>query len=255
MDRKQLQYYIASLKLEGLAEQVSDADEMLGRQNAGNVPSDQDYFHYFKVTKSALENIERVRDLLERDVNYILDMPSGHGRVCRGLRWLFPTQTIVACDTNRDGVNFCAENFNAVKVYSSSNLKQVKFPHQFDLIWCGSLITHFEQKMGFELLDLLVNLLTDRGILLISNHGNTSVKLIVNGKTYGLEQNKLYDLIDDYYRQGYGYCNYANSSSYGISLIDKSWFESCGQEIGFKLLDYREAAFDNHQDIVLIRKA
>ncbi|GFE71333.1 class I SAM-dependent methyltransferase [Chroococcus sp. FPU101] len=254
MDDQQLQKFIASLALEGLVTQISDADQMLARDHAENIPSEQNYFHYFRVTKSALENIERAKDLLAQDIKYILDMPSGHGRVLRGLRWLFPTQTIYACDTNIDGVDFCAENFNAVKVYSSSDLDQVKFPKQFDLIWCGSLITHFNQKMAYDLLKLFINNLATQGILVISSHGDTVIRRMINGETYGLKQNHLYDLINDYYRQGYGYCDYADNSGYGLSLIDKSWFEKMSQQMNFQVLEYRDAAWDNHQDIILIKK-
>ena len=41
----------------------------------------------------------------------ILDLPCGHGRVIRVLRAAFPAATLIACDLDRDGVDFCAQTF------------------------------------------------------------------------------------------------------------------------------------------------
>ena len=241
----QIKDYLISVDLEGLSTEVSENDTMFDPENP---------YAYFTVTKSAVEIINNAKKLLSTEINYILDMPSGHGRICRALRWLFPGKTIVACDIDRDGVNFCSENFNAVKVYSSTNFNEINFPCKFDLIWCGSLITHLNSKNGFDLLKLLVNSLSNHGLLVLTTHGERFIQNINNGMNYGLSTEQLSALIDQYNCEGYGYCNCANSDDYGMSLTDKNWFEDCAQKIGYKILDYQEASWSDHQDVVLIKK-
>ena len=75
----------------------------------------------------------------------ILDFPCGHGRVLRYLRAEFPQAEITACDLLRDGVDFCAANFGAIPVYSDPDPSRIGLPRDaFDLIWVGSLFTHFD---------------------------------------------------------------------------------------------------------------
>ena len=245
MNDQQIQDYLISLDLEGLSPKISENDRMFTESP----------HHYFTVAKSAIESINNAKKLISREIDYILDMPSGHGRVCRGLRWLFPEGTIVACDIDQDGVNFCSENFSAIKVYSSTNFNEITFPYKFDLIWCGSLITHLNSNSGFDLLNLLVNSLTNHGILVLTSHGKKVIQNIINGINYGLSSDQLFTLIEHYYREGYGYCNYPHADDYGISLVDKNWFEGCGKKIGFKLLDYQEASWDGHQDVLFIKQS
>ena len=68
----------------------------------------------------------------------------GHGRVMRVLRAAFPAATLIACDIDRDGVDFCAQTFGAVPVYSDVDPANVRIEQQVDLIWVGSLFTHVD---------------------------------------------------------------------------------------------------------------
>ena len=74
----------------------------------------------------------------------VLDFPCGYGRVLRFLKEMFPDSTIVASDIESEAVEFCQRAF-AVQGYlstSARSLKTLSLPWKFDLIWCGSLITH-----------------------------------------------------------------------------------------------------------------
>ena len=71
----------------------------------------------------------------------ILDLPCGHGRVMRWLRATFPKASLTACDIDGDGVSFCAETFGARPALSSTDPEDLVLG-TFDLIWCGSLLTH-----------------------------------------------------------------------------------------------------------------
>lgn len=74
----------------------------------------------------------------------VLDMPSGHGRVLRVLRSALPDAHLTACDIEKNGVDYCAATFGATPVYSDTDLDKVRFEQPFDLIWCGSLLTHLD---------------------------------------------------------------------------------------------------------------
>jgi len=98
------------------------------------------------------------------DLKNIFDLPCGHGWVLRTLKAAFPEAGITACDLNRDGVDFCARAFGATPVYARKLPEQIQIESSFDLIWCGSLLTHldFERWPGF--LRLSQSLLVQDGI-------------------------------------------------------------------------------------------
>src|SRR5690349_8568241 len=110
-------------------EEISPHDEMYGG----------DPERYFKVGQSAIDFIQpALRATGLPAPERILDLPCGHGRVLRFLKAVFPNAELVACDINRDGVDFCAETFGARPVYSVDDARRVELPGTFDLIWCGS---------------------------------------------------------------------------------------------------------------------
>ena len=112
--------------------------------------------HYFRVGCSAIQNILLAIRLNGcTTLNSILDLPCGHGRVLRHIRAQFPDAALTACDLNRDGVDFCANTFGAIPAYSTPELRELKLKSRFDLIWCGSLFTHFDKTRCFDLLDFL----------------------------------------------------------------------------------------------------
>jgi SAM-dependent methyltransferase len=103
---------------------------------------------YFDVGRSALDCIKSALTTAHIAPTSILDLPCGHGRICRMLRALFPDAHLAACDLDRDAVDFCAAQFNATPVYSHEDIRRVSLDQCFDLIWCGSLFTHRMLRHG-----------------------------------------------------------------------------------------------------------
>src|SRR5262249_5267499 len=104
--------------------------------------------HYLVAGLSALRCIMLVLEYLRTDpasIRSVLDLPSGGGRVLRFLRTGFPDATLVACDTNEALVEFCGKAFGARVTRSTPDINQLHLPGSFDLIWCGSLLTHFDE--------------------------------------------------------------------------------------------------------------
>lgn len=209
--------------------------------------------HYFSVGHSALRNIMFSLRILERDCcESVLDMPCGHGRVLRYIKAKFPNATLTACDINRDAVDFCVKSFNAKGVYSQKDLQNVYISNKFDLIWCGSLLTHLDGKLWKRFISFFSNHLTERGILIFSTHGRLSVKwLNSNICHYGLNEDAIQRILTLYKNTGFGYVNYPGNSGYGVSISSPSWVLSeVQQNSKLKIIFFTEAGWDNHHDIV-----
>lgn len=209
--------------------------------------------HYFRVGASALRCIRSAMFTSNRDrFDRILDFPCGHGRVARHLRSAFPDAQLVVADLDRDAVDFCAETFGAMPVYSSNNTQEISVEGSFDLIWCGSLLTHFDAERCLEFLNFFRRLLLPNGILIFTMHGRLSSFWLKEGQyIYGLEQEKVPNILESYDSEGFGYLDYPGSQGYGISVALPSWTLSQLEKMDdITLVSYTEMGWDNHQDVV-----
>ena len=104
---------------------------------------------YFETGLSALECIRRALNSANVTPTSILDLPCGHGRVCRMLRMAFPDAHISASDLDRDGVDFCAQEFEAEPLYSREDIREVRTSRSFesDLVWVA-LHSHRGRTVG-----------------------------------------------------------------------------------------------------------
>ena len=156
-----------------MATTVEDQIDRTISSNDGMVAGDVE--HYFSAGRSAMLNIKWALSCALKDSSpprRILDFPCGHGRVLRYLRAEFPQAEITACDLLRDGVDFSAANFGAIPVYSDKDPARIGLPRNaFDLIWVGSLFTHFDAARWAVFLVFLRDLLRPDGVLVFSTHG------------------------------------------------------------------------------------
>jgi SAM-dependent methyltransferase len=158
----------------------------------------------------------------KQHVARILDMPCGHGRVLRRLRAAWPGAEITACDINEDAVSFCATTFAATPVVASSRPQDTTLAGPFDLIWCGSLLTHLDQPRWAELLELLASALDRDGILVFTTHGAAFADVVrVGDRRFAVPRRD--DLIARFDHDGFGYYDYAGREDYGISVASAAW--------------------------------
>ncbi len=208
--------------------------------------------HYLRAGQSALRLIQRALRGLPAPQT-ILDLPCGHGRVTRVLRAKFPAAAITVCDIDRSGVDFAAAHFNACGVYAQEDFRALDLAGSYDLIWVGSLITHLSEQHTRRFLDFAARHLAPEGTLVITSHGISTASLM-RDDTHGLTDDAARGVLADSWLHGYGHRSYPGQEGYGISLVRRSWYEDLLAEGPLRLDTYDEKAWNNQQDVAVIRR-
>ena len=241
LERKSLLTASEKEELRSMSCRISNQDMMY----QGNM------MHYFKIGFSAIQCIEEVlKEVDGHEIKTILDLPCGHGRVLRHFSRKFPEAKVVASDLDRNAVSFCEGEFKAVGVPSQVDLNSLSFPFKFDLIWCGSLVTHFDADHIRALLQAFRRHLSEGGVLVFSSHGvEAARRMQAAGAGYSLSQTALDALIHEYLESGYGYQDYAGETGIGVSLTHPDWLRNILHDTGFREVYFGEHAWDDHHDI------
>lgn len=220
--------------------------------------------HYMAVGVSAIQCVNLALEAAGSPaVNRILDIPCGHGRVLRHLRARFPDAQIDACDLDADGVEFCARQFNANPILSKPELTDAELPHEYDLIWVGSLLTHVGRPTFQRWMGHLVSRLSPTGVAVFSMHGRYSAVL---NETFPYIARDIWDGViqPQFEATGYGYADYVQGdvglhgvieADYGISLARPEIIIADAAAVpDSRIVLYSERAWIGHHDIVAIAK-
>jgi len=210
--------------------------------------------HYLSVGLSARWCIDEAlsHSCKNKSVRSILDFPCGYGRVLRFLRVRFPNAKIVGCEIDPMAVEFCKRVFSIKTIVSGENLGTLSIPEQFDLIWCGSLVTHLDEKRTSKILRFFYEHLAPGGICLVTTHGRTSVEWMhIQPETYaGLSASARQKLLSEFHEQGYGYADYESTTGYGISVVSRERMVKVACSVGqWTESVFFEHGWDNHQDV------
>ena len=208
--------------------------------------------HYLQVGLSAL-NVVKVAMQGAPTPRTILDLPCGFGRVTRVLRAQYPAAAITVCDLDQSGVNFVAATFRARGVYSKTNFRDLQLDGPFDLIWVGSLLTHLPEHQTRQFLDFAARHMGPNSRLVVTSHGEY-VATRLRSWNYGLGEQAARGLITQYMTSGYGYRGYDGSPDYGISLAAQAWYETQLAGSCLRLQSYQERGWDQHQDVLVMRR-
>ena len=208
--------------------------------------------HYYRVGLSAIACIERALNAAKiNTVRNVLDLPCGHGRVLRFLVHRFPEAKFVACELDHDGVEFCAEFLGADAAYSEPDLSRLALGREFDLIWCGSLVTHLNDKKILELLKAFSRLLAVGGLVIFTAPGDEVLERMTSRRfDYGINRKEIPSVADSYRETGFGYTDYPYMADYGISLTSPEWIREQVEKVGhLREVYYQPHGWDNHQDV------
>jgi SAM-dependent methyltransferase len=248
----------ASFRFPSLVTEVAEDDAMYDGRDG----------HYVSVGLSALRAIDDALDDAPALPRRILDLPCGHGRVTRVLRARFPEAAITVCDLDRGGVDFAAARFGARGVYSVEDFRALDFGESYDLIWVGSLVTHLPEQQARRFLDCMARHMAPRSVLVVTSHGarvearlrawaygldRTHVEARLRSWNYGVAPEAVSGLLEDHARTGYGYRDYPGRWGYGVSLVSREWVAETLSEGPLRLHRYSEAAWDDHQDVLVMR--
>lgn len=236
--------------LAGVSREIAPGDEMY-HGNPG---------HYFGVGASALRCIEgalRVAGRHPDTIKTVVDLPCGHGRVQRFLKKAFPHATLIACDLNRSGVDYCGAAFGALKVYSDPDVDRIPLGGTYDLIWCGSLLTHLPAGKCADFLRLFQRSLRRNGLLVFTMHGRHIAHQLATGTNpHNLEPAQVASILGEYRERGFGYADYSGGSAYGFSLAHPSYVTTrLLDDPSWRLLSYHEAGWDGRQDSIAVQKS
>src|SRR5271167_1503418 len=233
---------------------VSQEDDMLAAW-------DRSKAHYQSVGENALEIVFQSMMLCgATNFRSILDMPSGFGRVTRHLRSAFPDAAVHACDLYQKRIDFCAREIGAIPIKSRENFDEIVFASKFDLIWCGSLLTHLTAPQFKSALRLFSRSLTQDGVAVVTLHGRHSL-FIQHNKWKYLPDDAFAPIEVQYGASGFVYGDYNRpdvffeQQSYGISLSAPSYVLKClEQDESIRIKAYCERQWDDHQDVVIFQK-
>jgi SAM-dependent methyltransferase len=186
----------------------------------------------------------------------ILDFPSGFGRVTRYIRAAFPDSELFVGDVWTEAVTDCAATYGAQVVEVTPDLRDIQCP-QFDVIYCGSLLTHFPESRGKELLDFFVEHLNPGGIAIVSCSGRKNLeheRTHFNTAVFG-DTDTLARLTAEYYAGRYAYIDYPGQEGYGRSFTPLPWFSAYVRDrLELRLARFAERSWDDNQDMATIQR-
>lgn len=214
--------------------------------------------HYFYVGCSAIQCINSALKIAHKDessVVNILDLPCGYGRITRWLTTAFPEAEITACDLDRQGVEFCKEQFGAKPAYSDINPENIHFDQKFDLIWCGSLFTHLSIDRWKKFLHFFNSILATDGIFVFTTHGRYIATRWEKGFDYGVSSEVFRNVMTDFENSGFGYHDYYSTPGYGVSLSKPSYVFTMLESLSdLRVVMYQEKGWDHHHDVIACYK-
>jgi len=211
-----------------------------------------DGVHYYKVGLSAIRCIDGALKAAGKEkVGNLLDLPCGYGRVLRLLVHRFPEAKIAACELERGAVDFCVAQFGAAPFYSSIDLDSLTLGAHFDLIWCGSLITHLNDIPVLALLKFFRRHLSPGGLVVFTTHGDfVARRMPLRDFDYGLTTEQIAAITARYAETGFAYTDYFDRKNYGVSLTSPAWIRGqVGRAGGLREVYFRERGWDEHQDV------
>jgi SAM-dependent methyltransferase len=213
--------------------------------------------NYFEVGESALAQIKAGIEAARMPApRRILDLPCGYGRVLRYLQAEWRDAALTAMDLNGEAVRFCAATFGARPVISRDPLWEVDAGDGYDLLWCGSLLTHFDEPDWLPILSYFRDRMTGGGLIVFTTHGNLSIDLLEGKKIgpwegdYGMGA-KAADMARASRSTGFAYGHYGDTDSpFGLSVSAPEWVRATADGVsGLDFVRFAPAGWFGHQDV------
>jgi SAM-dependent methyltransferase len=213
---------------------------------------------YFTAGRSALRSIRVAMLAANRDqVSRVLDFASGGGRVLRYLKAAFPGAELTACDVVDAYLRFCSDVLGARAVKSHLDPAQVELDGQFDLIWCGSLLSHTDSDDFVRYLKLWESALAPGGVLVFTVMGRSVTVALRNGMSpLSVNRKEADQILRDFASTGFAfvYGVHEPEAKLGEAVASPAWVcRQLEKTPELSLLLYCEESWEG-QDIVACTK-
>jgi hypothetical protein len=144
---------------------------------------------------------------------------------------------------------------------SKENFDELDFGLRFDLIFCGSLLSHLPGELFRPALRLLSRSLTAQGIAIVTLLGRHA-EYAQKHKWKYLEDDLFATAAATVVQTGYGFVDYNQAirskfdrqARYGITLSRPHWVLKLVEDEQIRVLGFAERGWDNHQDVLVIGK-
>ncbi|MGH2980152.1 MAG: class I SAM-dependent methyltransferase [Solirubrobacterales bacterium] len=213
--------------------EISPRDEMLDRAKTG----------YLAAGLSALGAIRRAVEMTGCAPTRILDFACGHGRVVRFLQAAFPAADITVSDIDPDAVAFCRETFGVRGFVSSEEPGPAD--GCYDVIWCGSLLTHLDAERWPAWLAFFRDQLDPSGVLVFTTHGAHAAEEIRRAQGLPSATFASYDAT------GFGYSELSGRRGYGDSLSALEWVRKTVEDASLRVIHNDERGWSDFQDVIV----
>lgn len=201
-----------------------EIDRTISPRDTMIVPGRED--QYFQIGHRALELVEFAAKLCDKPhFPNILDFGCGYARV---LRWLRPQHhyaEFTACEIDPDAVKFCAKHWGAIPVTAYPDVSKIKFDRKFDLVWCGSVLTHLDEAAWLKTLDFLIESTQECGVIVLTLQGRFFASALAKKQPYIADDVDKTALLAEFKERGFAYQNYfdRHDHDYGIALTSPQW--------------------------------
>jgi SAM-dependent methyltransferase len=184
----------------------------------------------------------------------ILDFACGAGRVLRYLTAAFPDAAFTACDVRPEHVEFCSRVFGVTGLLSRPDPDEIELEGPYDVIWCGSLFTHVDERLWRRFLALLGSVLAPGGVLVFTVYGRDATGLIRSGENrLDLTERQAEEVVRAYDEIGFGFgvATGRPEEGFGDCIASRAWVCTQLEQIvpDLSLLLYMEQAWIK-QDVV-----
>lgn len=258
----------------GIDERISEHEDMLA-QDAGAIDD------YKRIGLTALRILSEAMVLTGRtQFQDVLDLPCGGGRVTRHLRAFMPDARIHVGDVDTDKLNsvvsqFAAERFDFPRDFQGEPART------FDLIFSGSLLTHFDRDLFENTVEFFIRALKPGGIAILTTHGRSNASADLNpqaiaearkvaedfrahmkeqGVSFKAKLDPEQAIHDEFRKDGFGYFVSPSwtslyGQSYGSSYSSPSWLmRLLEQRSDCVIVGFKERSYGDMQDVVMVQR-
>jgi hypothetical protein len=143
---------------------------------------------------------------------------------------------------------------------SFENLDDLDTAEKWDLIFCGSLLSHLPQIHFWPTIKFITRSLSSNGIAIVTLEGRHA-EYIQDNKWKFIDDDSFNIARKSFHDTGFGFVdyntnfktlNFPDQERYGITLVKPSWIMKGIEAMeDIRILGFAERDWDDHQDVIV----